>query len=385
MDVTPAAAGAAATANALNFAACDDAMPVPTTKTAAASGKDDNSPATPNVNQAQPSVSQPAAAALLITAGSDVTAAPDAPPATNSRILTPGKPGLPLVGEQNASARSIKDTAAAKSTPAMSHSPSGDEASAPDNADTGSVGKTANAPSPNATAQQSQPQPQPQAQAQAQADNSAAVPTLTATPSLSSANRAAPLTNAIAATTASAVAGQSSAPAATGTGNANALPNFGFVAANAGSTAAAAPAAAADAAVPLAGLAVAITARAQAGSNRFDIRLDPPELGRIDVRLAVDGNGQVTSHVTVDRADTLQLLQSQQPQLERALEQAGLSTADNGLQFTLRDQSFAGQNGTGGGQQNAAQLVIPDAELAPVDTAQIYSRLSLGSGLDIRV
>ena len=52
----------------------------------------------------------------------------------------------------------------------------------------------------------------------------------------------------------------------------------------------------------------------------------------------------MTSHVTVDRPETLQLLQSQQPQLERALEQAGLKTADNGLQFSLRDQSFAGQN-----------------------------------------
>ena len=120
-------------------------------------------------------------------------------------------------------------------------------------------------------------------------------------------------------------------------------------------TAAATSASASGAAVPVAGLAVAIAARAQAGSNQFDIRLDPPELGRIDVRLDVDGNGQVTTHVTVDRADTLQLLQSQQPQLERALEQAGLRTADNGLQFTLRDQSFAGQNGTGNGAASKIQ------------------------------
>ena len=96
----------------------------------------------------------------------------------------------------------------------------------------------------------------------------------------------------------------------------------------------------------------------------------------------------MTSHVTVDRADTLQLLQSQQPQLERALEQAGLKTADNGLQFTLRDQSFAGQNGGSGGngaQPSAAQLVIPDAEVPVIQATQIYSRSGLGSGVDIRV
>ena len=138
--------------------------------------------------------------------------------------------------------------------------------------------------------------------------------------------------------------------------------------------------------VPIAGLAVAIASRAQAGSSQFDIRLDPPELGRIDVRLDVDRDGQVTSHVTVDRADTLQLLQSQQPQLERALEQAGLKTADNGLQFTLRDQSFAGQNGSSGSAQpSAAQLVIPDADQPVIQAKQIYSRAGLGSGVDIRV
>jgi hypothetical protein len=95
----------------------------------------------------------------------------------------------------------------------------------------------------------------------------------------------------------------------------------------------------------------------------------------------------VTSHVTVDRPETLQLLQSQQPQLERALEQAGLKTADNGLQFTLRDQSFAGQNGGSGGgaQPSVAQLVIPDADQPVIQATQIYSRAGLGSGVDIRV
>ena len=148
-----------------------------------------------------------------------------------------------------------------------------------------------------------------------------------------------------------------------------------------------APAAAATpGTVPVAGLAVAIASRAQAGSNQFDIRLDPPELGRIDVRLNVDRDGHVTSHVTVDRADTLQLLQDQQPQMQQALEQAGLKTADNGLQFSLRDQSFTGQNNNGGGAQpNTAQLVIPDANLPAVQSTQAYNRLGLGTGIDIRV
>jgi flagellar hook-length control protein FliK len=394
-------APSAPTMNAAYLAAGEDAAPAPTTKSASATGKDASSPAAGSVQQAQPSAAQPAAAVALISTGSGAPAAPDGSPAIDPRILTADNTGLPPVGDRNAPARNINDAAAAKSTPATPPTASGDKASAQDNAETRSAATTANAPSPNTanarspntanapspTSTTAQPRSQPQPQPQAQTDNSTVVPALTPTltpaTAENSANRPSPLADAM--TAATAAAAPSSASAATGAANANTLPNFGFLAANALTTSAAAPAASADAAVPLAGLAVAIAARSQAGTNRFDIRLDPPELGRIDVRLAVDSSGQVTSHVTVDRADTLQLLQSQQPQLEHALEQAGLRTADNGLQFTLRDQSFAGQNGNGGGQQNAAQLVIPDTESAPVDTAQIYSRLSLGSGLDIRV
>jgi flagellar hook-length control protein FliK len=142
-------------------------------------------------------------------------------------------------------------------------------------------------------------------------------------------------------------------------------------------------------AVPVAGLAVEIAARAQTGSNRFEIRLDPPELGRIDVRLDVDRDGQVTSRLTVDKVETLDLLRRDAPELQRALQDAGLKTSDNGMQFTLRDQSFGGQNqnSADNSRSGAARLVVPDPEMAPVDTVQAgYARsLRLGGGIDIRV
>ena len=43
-------------------------------------------------------------------------------------------------------------------------------------------------------------------------------------------------------------------------------------------------------------------------SKHFEIRLDPPELGRIDVKLDVDRDGNVSTRLVVDRADTLDLL-----------------------------------------------------------------------------
>lgn len=138
-------------------------------------------------------------------------------------------------------------------------------------------------------------------------------------------------------------------------------------------------------AIPVAGLAVAIAAHAEAGKSRFDIRLDPPELGRIDVRLDVDSNGQVTSHLRVERAETLDLLRRDAPALERALQEAGLKTSDSGLQFSLRNQSSFQQ------KQEAdlpamAHVVAPDDQPLPAETQRHYGRhAGPGSGVDIRV
>jgi len=140
------------------------------------------------------------------------------------------------------------------------------------------------------------------------------------------------------------------------------------------------------AAVPVAGLAIEIATQARAGKNRFEIRLDPPELGRIDVRLDVDRDGNVTSRLVVDRVETLDLLRRDAQQIERALNQAGLKTSDNALQFSLRDQGAQQQNAQDENGRRSAQLVMPDDELAAAEIARGYGRLlGRAGGLDIRV
>jgi flagellar hook-length control protein FliK len=138
-------------------------------------------------------------------------------------------------------------------------------------------------------------------------------------------------------------------------------------------------------AVPLSGLAVEIATQAHAGNSHFDIRLDPPDLGRIDVRLHVDSDGNVSTRMIADRSDTLDLLKRDASGLERALQQAGLKTSDNALQFSLRQQQNFVRDDTP--LQNAAQLVVPDDDPAPLEALrQGYGRLlGLGGGLDIRV
>ena len=150
--------------------------------------------------------------------------------------------------------------------------------------------------------------------------------------------------------------------------------------------AAPAPPAAQAAAVPLAGVAIEIAGKALAGKNRFEIRLDPPELGRIEVRLDVDRDGHVTSRLIADRSDTLDLLRRDAAGLERALQDAGLKTSDNGLQFSLRDQSMGREQGNAP-TPGAAQLVVSDDALPTIEAnPRNYGRLAgLGGGIDIRV
>ncbi|OAM77490.1 hypothetical protein A3840_09680 [Devosia elaeis] len=91
-------------------------------------------------------------------------------------------------------------------------------------------------------------------------------------------------------------------------------------------------------------LAFELARQVQDGNTRFQIRLDPPELGRIDVRLDIDKAGQVHARLTVEKAETLDLMQRDQRALERALQQAGLDGNKTSLEFSLKQNPFAGQD-----------------------------------------
>jgi chemotaxis protein MotD len=175
----------------------------------------------------------------------------------------------------------------------------------------------------------------------------------------------------------------------------NGLPAAGAIQAQQPATAATTPAVAAQltataaesAPVPVSGLAMEIAASARSGKTRFEIRLDPAELGRIDVRIDIDRHGQMTSHLTVERPETLSMLRQDANQLQRALDNAGLSTGNAGLQFSLRDQSSQGQNDGNQSNPNAHRLVVSEEDSAPAIVAgRNYGRM-LGSsgGIDIRV
>ncbi len=134
-------------------------------------------------------------------------------------------------------------------------------------------------------------------------------------------------------------------------------------------------------------LAVNIAAKFEGGSHHFDIRLDPADLGRVDVRLTVDDTGKAQASLSVEKPQTLELLQKDQTQLERALKDSGLDLSQNGLSFSLKGQQQ--QNQSGGNASASRGRALAARAIAAVDSAA--STVSLGSvsasdtRLDIRV
>ncbi|WP_353857644.1 flagellar hook-length control protein FliK [Azospirillum formosense] len=98
-------------------------------------------------------------------------------------------------------------------------------------------------------------------------------------------------------------------------------------------------------------VAVHISRNVSDGNDQFTINLRPAELGRIDIKLEIGQDGRVTASVAVEKAQTLELLQRDSRNLERALQDAGLKADSNSLNFSLRGeggQSFQESGRQGG-------------------------------------
>lgn len=141
----------------------------------------------------------------------------------------------------------------------------------------------------------------------------------------------------------------------------------------------------AEAAKPnVAALAVEISAKSQSGAKQFDIRLDPPELGRVEVRLSIDAAGKASAHLSADQPQTLDLLQKDAAVLTRALRDAGLDVSQNSLNFSLRQQAHGQDGGASRGHSRNARGVSLTAtrniEATPASTA-----IRADGRVDIRV
>jgi hypothetical protein len=144
----------------------------------------------------------------------------------------------------------------------------------------------------------------------------------------------------------------------------------------------------AHAAPDLPALAVEIAAKSQSGAKQFDIRLDPPELGRVEVRLSIDATGKASAHLSADQPQTLSLLQKDATILTRALRDAGLDVSQNGLNFSLRQQqgdNAGGHEGNTGRRGSSRNFALSASLTTDAATGSAAYRGPANGRLDIRV
>jgi flagellar hook-length control protein FliK len=135
---------------------------------------------------------------------------------------------------------------------------------------------------------------------------------------------------------------------------------------------------------------------ADGGSSRFEIRLDPAGLGRVDVRLDIHHDGRVQAAIAADRPETMALLNRDARGLERALQNAGLKADSGSLSFSLRQDggsggSFFAGSGFGGSGADPGRLTRggrasdPAAQTDAARPLQAISLLWRRDGVDIRI
>ncbi|MCG7490277.1 flagellar hook-length control protein FliK [Vibrio sp. Of14-4] len=99
--------------------------------------------------------------------------------------------------------------------------------------------------------------------------------------------------------------------------------------------------------------------------KNVDIRLDPPELGRLQIRLNVGGDG-ATVHFTVANQQARDVIEQSMPRLREMLAQQGVQLGDSSVQQQSSGQQnrYAGNN-SGNGQGDSNQAFSNEENLEP--------------------
>ncbi len=94
----------------------------------------------------------------------------------------------------------------------------------------------------------------------------------------------------------------------------------------------------------------------------FTIKLDPPELGRVEVKMAIDKNNALKAHLIIEKPETFMMLQRDAQILERSLQGIGMDTGDGGISFELAQDNMFQNEGERGGERYQASKKTGGAE-----------------------
>lgn len=125
----------------------------------------------------------------------------------------------------------------------------------------------------------------------------------------------------------------------------------------------------------------------QAGEDQsLRLKLDPPELGRIEVHMQFTKDKTMKAHMVIEKPETMLMLQRDAQVLERALHEAGMDMGGSGLSFELADQNqmsgdgrgqHGGHSGAGGGKADDGAEIIETTMTWYVDEKTGMQRYNL--------
>lgn len=90
---------------------------------------------------------------------------------------------------------------------------------------------------------------------------------------------------------------------------------------------------------------VNITKSAVKGVDKIDIQLKPEDLGHIEIKMQIEKDGKLKAHIISSRPETMEILQKEVQNLEKAFNEAGFQTDDGSLSFSFREGNQTGQDG----------------------------------------
>lgn len=125
-------------------------------------------------------------------------------------------------------------------------------------------------------------------------------------------------------------------------------------------------------------------------TNQFEIRMDPPELGRVEVTLKIDPKGMTHIHLVTENPDVLDMMMRDQRLLMRSLQNAGLEVLNDGMTFSLEQRDTAKDHGFDSSSGDVSQDATgageaPSGRLGEDTFEQSQTRVRVGAFLEGRL
>lgn len=120
-----------------------------------------------------------------------------------------------------------------------------------------------------------------------------------------------------------------------------------------------------------------VSKAAQSGeAGKITLNLDPPELGRVEIRLQFGAEKTVKASLIVEKPETLLMLQRDMSALEKALQDAGLDTSGDSINYEMASEGYDFNSNREGNSQNGGTGSGEDGENADEELEMIETTMT---------